>query len=214
MSTDSVAACPNCDSSVVYERANADPAWICYDCDEEFDTAFYRAPKSPGSTGGEADAESADESDADVEPTAGPLDTPDAVFADVEPGDTVQLSKADTGGYHKPMTVMEVRDRTVWGVPCGLDWCDADIILTQGKGLSGTAYLAEVTSAGSVELYRPLVDEHVRNSRKHVASVEAAERVGEVSTASKLQLLGRTGDGDNRPEGDDSWKQYYGEGAT
>ncbi|MFC7175241.1 hypothetical protein ACFQL0_21275 [Haloplanus litoreus] len=197
--SDTVQACPECDSAVVYERADADPAWICYECDAEFDEPVERPSRAPGVTDS-ADAEEPQGTDSPT-PTVGKLDTPDAVFEGVEPG--AKLAMAD---YQQPFTLMDVRHRIVWDVPFGEDWVDAEVIVTQGAGLSGTGYRAAVTSAGEVDLYRPHGDDYVREAEKHITSAHSVEHVGEISTAAKLQLLG---DGVAQPEGDDSWQQYY-----
>jgi hypothetical protein len=200
--SETTTACPECDSSQVYERQTVSPAWRCNDCGAEFETPVERecyediTPDRP-------DLDDHDEESPDG-PTAAPLDTPDAVFADVGPGETLRIDN-----YADAFTLMEVRDRTVWDVPFGEDWVDAEVILTRGAGLSGTAYRVVVTSDGTVESFRPRGDSHVSEADTRVGAFDDVAVDGEISTAAKLQLIGRNAETNEKPAGDDSWQQYY-----
>lgn len=194
--TDTTTACPECDSSQVYERETKTPAWRCNDCGAEFETPVERELRDHST-----DADSDDT----PEPTVTALDTPDAAFAIAEPGATLDM---DT--YADPFTLMEVCERTVWDVPFADDWVDAEVIVTKGSGVSGDGYRVDVQSDGSVDLYRPRGDEGVREGEKLITTVDDVEHAGEISRASKLQLVG---DGVDMPDGDDSWKRVGGGSA-
>lgn len=197
--TDTTTACPECDSAVVYERANAEPPWICYECDAEFEEAVERESRDhAGLTAGRPDVEAA------------ALDTPDAAFADVEPGDRLDLNKADSNGYQDPLAVIEVLERTVWDVPSGTDWVDAEVVLSEGGGATSPFYRGEIRADGTVDLYRPAGDEPIRDARKHIGRIKTAAPAGEVGMEAKLRLAD---DGVDMPEGDDSWRRVGGESA-
>lgn len=199
-----VTVCPECDSPQIYERQTKTPAWRCKDCAHEFAAPVERESRRQDSlSAGRPDLE-------DDTPTAADLDTPDAAFDDVGLGDRLDLDKADSDGYRQPLAVIEVLDRTVWDVPLGTDWVEADVILSRAGSATTRYCRAEIHADGTVDLYRPADDEPVREARKHIGRIETASDAGEVSQTAKLQLVG---DGVDMPEGDDSWKRIGGESA-
>jgi hypothetical protein len=204
VSTESVAACPECDAagSDVYERETKTPAWTCYACGAAFEEPNWRAPRTgyEGHVTGEA-------YDHDG-PTAADLDTPDTLFTDIMVGEKFAVTDtADGGEYVDPFAVIEVTDRTVWEVPFGDNWCDATVVLSNG-GVTNPTHEGRVAADGSVELFATTGT----RGPNHVADVTGVEHAGEVSTHSKIRL--HADDGVEKPEGDDSWRRYYREGET
>lgn len=182
-----VTACPSCDSTNVFERATKTPPWRCSACGHEFDEPHERPARPPGGA-----------------PSA-PA-TPDHAFVDVEPGDKLRLTKAETHGYHSDHVVTEIRERTMWTVPFGDDWVDAEVLASQNAA-SGTEYRVRVRADGSVDVYRPVADEPVHDARKHVASIASVSQAGRVSRTSFLAHF--VDEERRRPEGDDSWQDLY-----
>lgn len=186
--SETVTACPSCDSSTIYERATVEPPWRCGECGHEFAEPVERASRDPGV----ADRAPADEgsptdgsavaSDLDEEIATLPEDTPDTGFAARAPGDKIALDKAEGQGYADPFVVCEILSRTEWIVPFATNWVDADVILTSGTP-SGTAYRAVVDPDGTVRLYRPAGDERITAASKSVAEVGSVDPAGAVSRA-------------------------------
>lgn len=200
--SETTTACPECDSSQVYERETVSPPWRCNDCGAEFETPIEREPRDP-LTPGRSDLD-----DAKDGPTAADLDTPDTLFTDIMVGEKFAVTETAEGGdYTDLFTVVDVVKRTVWDVPFGDDWTDATLVLSYG-GATKPTHEAHVAADGNVELFATISS----RGPNHVADVTGVDHAGEVSTHSKVRLLGD--DGVEKPEGDDSWQQYYQERST
>lgn len=209
-----VQACPECDSTNVYQRSTKTPPWRCSDCGEEFGDPIEREVKAPGPKASRPSPRPVDFEATAPALTYNPeLATPDVLLALVDAGDKLKLETDGGTAWKAPWAVEEVHDRVTWDVPGAGDWCDATIDVAYG-GLHPNNRRARIEASpdGTAHIYNLDDEGEAESISWHGDVLAGVEKVGEVSVSSRMQYL-VDDSGRGVPEGDDSWRNAVAEVA-
>ncbi|ELZ35403.1 helix-hairpin-helix domain-containing protein [Halorubrum tebenquichense] len=152
---------------------------------------------------------------ASAEDETDPLVDPCEVVLEATLGEKLQITLADRDAWARPWNVIETAEPTEWESATGETWQTRRLRLSESpSGKEAAREFDLVLIDDEIRIEDPPVNRPSHQPDARSWRVESVGAVGRVSTTSLVQLQTDDEQGDAKPEGDDTWRQYQKRGET